>query len=107
MRRWIKLLLQPIRNVSFRLRHLIERQIDTYLAAQFQQHTKPLMQIALEQQAQLHQLNWCADSIIRDLARLQAQLETLELVTEPIAPKLADPMAIATDAANDRSDRAA
>jgi hypothetical protein len=52
------------------------RKFDTYLATQLQRELRPLVHVASEQLVQLRDLNLCAESTIRELVRLQMQLES-------------------------------
>jgi len=70
--RWLWRLWSPVRRP-------ICRKLNAYLAEQLQLQLKPVREIIAEQAGELRELNLCAESTIRELIRLQEQVEAAQL----------------------------
>jgi hypothetical protein len=75
MRQRVKQLLKRLWQITMPLRRPMLRKLDAYLAEQLQRQMRPIVQVVAEQLVQLRELNLCAESTIRELVRLQMQLE--------------------------------
>ena len=81
MRKSIKSVLRGLWRLTSPLRRPIFRKFDASLVEQLQRQLKPVGQIIAEQGIELRELNLCAENTIRELIRLQAQLEAIPFGT--------------------------
>ncbi len=108
MRQRIKSVLRRLWRLASPLRRPIVRKFDAYLVERLQRQIKPLAQVVAEQLVQLRELNLCAENTIRELIRLQMQLEAGQLAADPSAGQTQqDWTVIAPEAASGNSSQAA
>jgi hypothetical protein len=108
MRQWVKSVLRRLWRLTSPLRRPIFRKLDSYLAAQLQRQLKPMGHDIAEQGVELRDLGLCAENTIRELIRLQLQLEAIQFTTAvPIRQAEEDWMVTAPETAPGKSSQAA
>ncbi|HEV3002879.1 MAG TPA: hypothetical protein VGX78_00390 [Pirellulales bacterium] len=107
MRKWIKKVLSVPWRMASPLRRPMARRLDAYLAEQLQREMRPLVRAVSEQNVQLRDLNLCAESTIRELVRLQIQLEEGQVAAGFTGQVAQDWPAIAAETASGDSSHAA
>jgi len=101
MRQWIKSALRWLWRLTLPVRRPIYRKFDAYWVEQLQCQLKPLGQVIAQQSVELRELNLCAENTIRELVRLQAQLEAGQFpAADSFPPASGDWSVIAPDAAS-------
>jgi hypothetical protein len=82
MWQWIENVSGWLWRMGSPLRRPMVRKFDAHVARQLHRQIKPLVQVMSQQLVQLRELNLCAESTIRELLRLQMQLETGQVAVE-------------------------